>query len=162
MKNMFLLVSLLSLLFGCKKENPVEQHDEQIIRIQYEHGFKDELNTFEGFVQKDLVKDGTTKVPLWLSAEEQESIITVVEETHYFSLPDTIHREPNVFIQPDFSPDKLRIQYKNEEKIVVWYYPMQLGSPYRNSLNKIISRIDSVLSANNTYKQLPPQNGGYD
>jgi hypothetical protein len=67
-----LYLAAVSILLGCQKENPVGQHDEQIIQIQYEYGLKDELNTFEGYVRKDLVLDGTARVPLRLSMQEQQ------------------------------------------------------------------------------------------
>ncbi len=162
MKNTVIFLITLIFLLGCNKDNPVVQHDDQSLQIDYAYGFKDELNTFEGFLQKDLVLDGTVRVSLWLSKDEQNTILDAVKETQFFTFPDTIHRQEGVSISPDSSPDQLRISYNGQDKTVVWFYPMQAQSQFAPLLRKLNSRIADVIYANPTYRKLPAARGGYD
>ncbi len=160
-KKIIFSIAFIVALFGCKKENPVEQHDEQFIQIDYSYNFKDELNTFEGFLQKDLVMDGTTKVSFWLSTQEQNSILEAVNEAHFFALPDTIYSQKDVTIAPNPSPDGLRIKYEGQEKTVTWFYPLEPGSESTLLLNNLTSKIREVINSSSTYQKLPPARGGY-
>jgi hypothetical protein len=161
MKNILTALVVFFSIAGCKEENPVQQHDEQFIQIHYEYGFRDELNTFDGYIQKDLVVDGTIRVPFWLSKDEQIIILHAVNETQFFSFPDTIHREANIAFNPDPSPDKLRIKYNGKEKNIVWFYPMQDSSQYTLPLHTLKRIIESVIDSNSIYQKLPPAHGAY-
>lgn len=157
-----LLPALFLSLVGCEKGNPVGVRDAQEIQIDYQFGLHDRLNTFEGFVQKDLVLDGVIKTDFWLSTPEQISILEVVDQVRFFEFPDTIRRQPGVTMEPDFSPDVLRIHCENQEKTVVWFYPMENSPGYTDSLQTLITRIRDVLFSNSIYRKLPPPRGGYD
>ena len=161
MKHALIPLIALTMVIGCRKENPVEQHDEQFIQIDFSYGFKDELNTFEGFVQKDLILDGAARKPLWFSKAEQSSIVDVVIETKFLTFPDTLYAQKGVLVSPDFSPDQLRIRYNGQDKTVVWFYPLDPSSEFTAPLNKLALSIKNILVANETYKKLPPARGGY-
>src|SRR5260370_741606 len=103
------------------------KYDAQFIQIFYHSGLLDELDTFHGTYQKDLIP-GTATTPMWLTTREQEILQTNIEQIKFFSFPDTIHRPPNIVVAPDLGPQVLRIKYKNQDKTVVWYDPIDSQS----------------------------------
>ena len=132
------------------------------IEIEYESGYKEEINTFEGFLKKDLVMDGTIQISFWLSKVEQESILYVVQKIHFFEFPDTLSRRGEyAVIRPDPGPQKLRIKCGNQEKTVIWFPPINPKSEFSVPLQKLIDKIWEVINANPRYQKLPSARGGY-
>jgi len=133
-----------------------------MLKIDLQYGFRDELNTFARTLQKDLVLDGTVTVPFWLTSDEQDQILQKAMGIDFFSLPDTLRREPGVFIStPDPSPDLLRLQYGSQEKTVVWYYPQDPNDTQWKALLELRNVIVQVIQAKPEYKILPAARGGY-
>ncbi len=161
---MFLLTPVLLLLFGsCSQSTdaPEPVPEVQALKIDLQYGFRDELNTFALTLQKDLVLDGTVTVPFWLTSDEQDVILQKAVGIDFFSLPDTLQREPGVFISPDPSPDLLRLQYGSQEKTVVWYYPQDPNDTQWKALLELRNVIMQVIQAKPEYKLLPAARGGY-
>jgi hypothetical protein len=135
-------------------------HDEQYVQIHLQYGFVDELNTFVGTFTKDLVMDGSITVKFWLSKEDQESIKKLAEEVSFFSIPNILPTLPGVRIDPDPSPDILRIKYKDMDNTVVWSYP---NDPENTNFDKVIElslQIMSMVKRSEVYKSLPEARGG--
>lgn len=153
-------VTALTMLLACTKlvENSAAP---QLLQINYQYGYKDELNTFRGTYQKDLIMDGSIKIPFGLTADEQTMIIEKVLSINFFSFPDTIHRQAGVLVFPDHSPDLLRIKYENQDKTVVWYYPRDPDSEYSAKLAELTKLIRQIIEAKSEYKKLPAARGGY-
>jgi hypothetical protein len=155
----------LFMLDACSKlSNPANpQHaDPQFVQVHFQYGFKNELNTFDGTYQKDLVWDGTIKVPFWLTTNEQNMIVEKALAVKFFAFPDTLHKEQGVVIMPDPSPDFLRLKYENQEKSVVWFFPLDASNPYAQSLRELTDLIRTTIESKPEYKKLPPARGGYD
>jgi hypothetical protein len=51
-----------------------EQHDPQVLQIYMHTGYRDDVDTFRGFLQKDLVP-GTVTIPFWFTTREQEILL---------------------------------------------------------------------------------------
>jgi hypothetical protein len=159
-----LLTPVLLLLFGSCSESPDAPGpapDVQVLKIDLQYGFRDELNTFTRTLQKDLVMDGTVTVPFWLTSDEQDRILQKALGIDFFSLSDTLQREPGVFISPDPSPDLLRLQYGSQEKTVIWYYPQDPNDTGWKALLELRDVIIQVIQAKPEYKVLPAARGGY-
>lgn len=77
----FLAISLLFLT--SYKESTVEP-DYQYLQIQFKYNFKDELNIFENYFQKDLVPDGVVRVNFQLTKDEQNKILAKAYGTNFF------------------------------------------------------------------------------
>jgi hypothetical protein len=135
--------------------------DPQFVQIHFQYGFKNELNTFNGTYQKDLVMDGIIKVPFWLTTSEQNMIVEKVLAVNFFAFPDTFYRIQDLIAEPDPSPDFLRVKYGNYEKAVVWFLPMDTNNSYAQSLRELAELIKAIIEANPEYKKLPPARGGY-
>ena len=120
----FVLFFIALFLSSCK-DNSVEP-ETQFVQIYFKYSFKNELNTFANTYQKDLVLDGVIKVKFWLTDEEQNNILDKLNSLNYFSLPDTFNYIPQDSISPSPNPGKqiLRIKYQQNDKKIIWTYPL--------------------------------------
>jgi|WetSurMetagenome_2_1015567.scaffolds.fasta_scaffold149036_3 hypothetical protein len=137
--------------------------DEVILRVHCKLGFKNELNTFAGTYQKDLVQAGTVTIPFSLTLHEQDSILQKALDFDFCSFPDTIPMDPEVIaIQPDPGPGMLRLQYAGCDKVVVWFYPRDPGNEYTKPLEDLYEQIWRVVEGKEEYRKLPEEVGGYE
>ncbi len=155
------LTLLISLIFISCNENSVEPN-EQFVKILFKYNYKDELNTYDNYLIKDLVLDGLKKVKFWLTEEEQQKIENKINETNFYSLPDTIIDNSPVEISPNFQ-QYLRIKINDQEKEITWKYitPEYQTENYK-SIEKLSNYIRQIIESKPEYKVLPPRNGGYD
>ncbi len=132
------------------------------MQIQYKYNFKDELNTFDNFYQKDLVLDGVVKVNFRLTKDEQSKILAKVYETNFFSLPDTLINRAPVEMTPN-PIQYLRIKYGNKENAVVWNYILyEYQTDQYKRLRELSNYLTNIIEAKPEYKILPSRHGGYD
>jgi len=132
-----------------------------LIRIRYQYGFKNELDTFKGILQKDLVLDGVIKTPFSLTLEEQRTVLDKALAVDFFAWPDTLHREAGVLMSPDPSPDFLRVECRDQEKRLVWFYPLDSRSAFSAPLIELTALIKEIIESRPEYKKLPPARGAH-
>jgi len=123
----------------------------------------DELDTFHGTYQKDLVP-GTVKTTMWLTTREQEIIATALERYRFFSLPDTVYKIPvNETISPNLGTQVLRIKYNGKDKTVVWDSGLELAAhnKYKYFIASITQLIGDIVASKPEYKALPVTKGAY-
>ena len=155
-------LSLASIIAYSSCKNSLIEPDIQFVQIDFKYNFKDELNTFENYYQKDLVIDGVIRVNFWLTQEEQDNIIQKLEETNYFTLPDTILNTAPVEVTPNWT-QLLKIKYGNKEHTVVWNYIVkEYQTEQYIKLLELAKYIKQVIESKPEYKKLPARNGGYD
>jgi len=136
--------------------------DVQFVQIDYKYNFKDELNTFQNYYQKDLVIDGVIRTEFWLTKEEQNIILEKANEINFFSLPDSIINRAPVEIYPN-PLQYLRIRRGEREKIIVWNYMLPAYQlPGYRKLIELADLIRITVESKPEYKRLPQRNGGYD
>lgn len=156
-----ILILFISLIFVSCNENSVEPN-EQFVKILFKYNYKDELNTYDNYLVKDLVLDGLKKVKFYLTEEEQQKIKNKINETNFYSLPDTIIDNSPVEISPNFQ-QYLRIKINDQEKEITWKYitPEYQTESYK-SIEELSNYIIQIIESKPEYKTLPPRNGGYD
>jgi hypothetical protein len=147
---------------SCPKSSnePEPTADVQTVKVDLQYWFADELNTFAETFQKDLVADGTITVPFWLTSDEQEAILRKAQEVGFFSFPDTIHRQSGVSLDPDPSPDLLRLKYENQDRTAIWFYPLDPNDVHSKAILELRDFIVQVIQAKSEYKALPAAPGG--
>ncbi|MDE3059091.1 MAG: hypothetical protein KGJ59_14160 [Bacteroidota bacterium] len=155
-------ILLTGLLLVSCSPYPTEHnaHDNQFIQIFYHSGLYDEFDTFHGTYQKDLIP-GIAKTTMWLTAREQGIILDKVERSKFFSLPDTIYPELNAHQFPDMGPQVLRVKYRDQDKTVVWYFPLDARNIATHLIESLQSLLDDIIASKPEYKALPPRKGGY-
>ncbi len=158
---LLLLINSCSDSINEPKKDIVQNQD---IKILYKYSFKDELNTYDLKLTKDLVLDGTITVDFWLTKEEQEKIISKLEEIDFYNLPDSLTWTEADSIKPKIEPDPgkqiLKIKYQNKEKQIYWYEINSYPKEYERII-QLTNTITDIISSKPEYKLLPLANGGY-
>jgi hypothetical protein len=165
----FLKILLIALfLFSCS-ENIVEQNferkdAEQEIKILLKYGFKDEINTFEKTLTKDLVQNGLAKMNFWFQPNEQLQIMEKLEEINFWSLPeDTLKQNSDsvkIVMCPDPGLQSLRVNYNNLDKTVNWFLINDYPEEFER-INILTNTILEIVNNDPEYQNLPPVKGGY-
>ena len=163
---LILSIFLMVIFTNCSDKGQIEREEaNQIIKILYKYGFANEINTFSKTCTKDLVLDGTITMDYWFHLEEQDTIIKVLEDIDFFSLPDTLSYQPDdsvvVSISPDPGIQSLRINYISQDKTVYWYIFNSYPSEYERIL-RITALLKEILESDSEYQSLPEPTGGYD
>jgi hypothetical protein len=151
---------IVLLLSGCCVAQNNNTPDEQFVQVYLHYGYHDEINTFEQTLQKDLIPD-TVRIPFWFTKREQEIILTTAERFSFFSFPDTVYKQHNVVIAPDFGPQMLRIRAGNKDKTIVWFEPHDKRFKYYPLLIELRNLIIDIVVSKPEYKALPATKGGY-
>jgi hypothetical protein len=146
---LFLLISCW--LWSC--ETDVVAPDPAIINIHFHYG--------EHLLQKDLVMDGIAQTQVWLTAEEQDTILAEVRRSDFFHWPDTIRAHPQIAFEPNPGRQFLRVQYQEQDKTVSWYYPLPANHDHAERLSALQDLLITIIVAKPEYKALPPARGGY-
>jgi hypothetical protein len=166
--NLRFIAALLALSFlsGCDLGEPfrTEQHskpDEQVVKVYFKYDFRDQVDTFNGFLTKDLVANGTVTVSFLFTTAQQDSILEALAQADFFGLPDTLHPIPNVAIAPNPGPQILRVEYQGKLKSLVWFYLLDESDPRSAAVRHLWQTIWQVVESTDSYKLLPPAVGGY-
>ena len=165
MKRLTLIFSLL-LFFGinsCRETYTNYEPDEQYIQIHMKYGFKDEINTFNKQLTKDLVLDGIVTIEFWLTIEEQFRIEEMTCLVDFFSFPDTITNafsDTIITLNPNPGIQSLRIKHESNDKTVFWYYPI-LNTDQAQKLIQLHDLIIEIIESKPEYHNLPEALGGY-
>jgi len=130
------------------------------LQVHFKYDYKNELNTFDNYLIKDLVLDGTADTTIFLTSEEKEIIAAAASETKFFSLPDTIKSGADFEQNPAPGPQMLRIKLGDLDKTVVWTIPYG-NSPEEKRIRKMSGVIRKIILDTPEYKNLPPVKGGY-
>jgi len=164
MKHFIALLILLLLSVGLLScNNLLSGPEEQVINIHYKYDFRDEVNTFNHTLTKDLYSKGTITIDYYFSHQEQGKIIEKALDINFFNLPDSlIWTEVDLIkcqLEPDPGIQYLRIRYNNQDKTVYWYLINSIPGEYKK-LKELTSVIRNIIETNYRYKLLPDREGG--
>jgi hypothetical protein len=149
----FLALSIL--MCGCDLGQS-SNSDPQFLKLEFKYFFRNNVDTFNGTLTKDLAADGTITIPFWLTTGEQDSILAEVVRSDFYGLPDTLRGNPAIRLEPDPGPQILKIEVDGRLHQVVWY--MTSGS---QQIVRLSQFIQDIVQAKPEYKSLPPARGGY-
>ena len=151
---------ILFLNLSCS-QNSIEP-EEQFVQLYIKYNHKDELNTFENYLIKDLVLDGTIKIDFWLTKEEQLKIQDKIFEIDYFSLPDSLLNTAPVEISSN-PVQHLKVRIDDSEKSVSWNYTLpEFQNEQHLKIYELSDYLINIIETKPEFKSLPPRNGGYD
>jgi hypothetical protein len=149
------------LLTGCDLGEPSTSVDPQRVKVFFKYDFRDQVDTFNGTLTKDLVMNGTVTVPFGFKQSEQDSLLSVLARAGFFALPDTLYPMPNVSIWPDPGFQVLRVEFEGTTKCLVWMELLNESDPRTGRVRELWARLRNLVQSTDTYKQLPPAAGGY-
>ena len=156
-----LFIALMMSLFGCDQGPEPQKPDEQFVKLLFQYSFRDELDTFNCTLTKDLVLDGTITVPFWLTTAEQESVLSELKRSDFFNLPDTLQRTDIISIDPTPGSQLLRVYVNGQSKTVVWSYLIDPDLPLNQRILGLSCAIQTIIESKPEYKRLPQARGGY-
>ncbi len=156
-----MLLAALPLLAGCDLGGP-HQSDPQSVKVLFKYGFRDQVDTFNGTLTKDLVMNGTTTVAFSFTSAQQDSVRRALEQSDFFHLPDTLYPVPSVAISPNPGMQMLRVQCEGRTKTLVWNYVLDASDPRTEKVLDLWRALEGIVRSTKTYGSLPPAVGGYD
>lgn len=122
-------------------------------------GAKNELNTYNGSVTKDLIVNGTVTTTLVLSEAELDGLQQKIIEMNLFSYPDVMPQQPNLWISTLYECS-IQVQNGNETKEVSWDECSQHSSML-DSLKELEQYIIGLVEQTPEYQALPEAVGAY-
>lgn len=131
--------------------------------IQFGVQKKNEINTFEGTVTKDLIADGTATTELILTEEEMKDIY---EEMQEINIAETKEFTP----EPINGTVCMQEPYEEDEwKIIINGETLKLSISGKHceptndgkQLIELRNYVFNIIKSKGEYKSLPESNGGY-
>lgn len=156
----FTIITILVLSFvviNCSCNCGQEDID-LMVHMKFE--YKDEVNTFENYLKKDLVQDGVADTSFAFSIEQKHEILAVANEIGFFDLPEVIKSTADYEQEPTPGEQILRIKFEDWDHTVKWYYPMG-KSENEQKIKKLSYFIMQIIIESPEYKALPKPTGGY-
>lgn len=163
MSTIILFFLTIFFITSCNNLNTID-HDEQYLKIHLHHGYKDEINTFDNQLQKDLIADGVITTEFYFSTEELFRIEEMVYQVDFFALPDTLSQlivdSIAVIQEPNPGTQFLRIEQNEQDKTVYWFYPVS-QTETAPKLLRLKDLIIEIVEESEAYQNLPQARGGY-
>jgi hypothetical protein len=125
---------------------------------------RNELNTFENTITKDLILDGTVTIPLSLAQAELDSIEGRMEQIGFFSYPDTFIVRPRDSIRTIIMPNntyEFKVTSRSMLKELYWDDAIIADDPQATRLRELIALIREIVESKPEYQRLPPARGVY-
>jgi hypothetical protein len=157
-----LVVITLLVISGCSGKNnmPDEMPDEFDFLVKFGVGSKNEINTFDNTVTKDLVVDGTITEKIPLTKKEIKMVYEKMKEVNVLE-SKKLEPKKKRCMQTPYSEDKWKINLNGET--ITLYVSEEYCNPTKDAEKIIELRnyiLDIVLNKDE-YKKLPEPNGGY-
>lgn len=182
MKKWYLIVSFVFLsvvLLGCKQSDnggsknatnsitlnmPKDMPDDFGFSIQFGVEKKNEINTFEWTVTKDLIVDGTASTELVLTRDELQEIYKKMQEMNIFETKDFTPKPINgtVCMQEPHEDDEWKIIINGQT--LTYGISGEYCEPTNDAKQLIDLRnyVFTLIKSKPEYQSLPASNGGYD
>ncbi|ACT01139.1 hypothetical protein [Paenibacillus sp. JDR-2] len=168
---MIRILVILSIAFaflaGCSKETQKLQMPENMpedFRFSVSFGYgevnKNEIDTYNGTVTKDLVTKGTASAALTFSKDELQSIYGKMKDIAILS-EKRFPQKGNCSQTPS-STDSWKITVNGETKTLSWTNEYCDVTKDAQDLLELRSYIQKIVEGKDTYKALPAAEGGYD
>jgi hypothetical protein len=159
--SLFIAIVLLA-ISGCGVKNtmPDEMPNDFAFSVQFGVGSKNEINTFDDTVTKDLVVDGTITKKIPLKKEEIKRVYQKMKQINVLE-PKELEPKKKSCMQTPYGEDKWEIELNGET--ITFYLSEEYCKPTRDAKQLIELRnyiLDIVLNKDE-YKKLPEPSGGY-
>jgi hypothetical protein len=157
-----LITILLLVISGCSVKNtlPDEMPNDFDFLVQFGVGSKNEINTFDNTVTKDLVVDGTITEKIPLTKEEIKRIYQKMKQVNVLE-PKKLEPKKKSCMQTPYEEDKWKIKLNGET--ITFYLTEEYCNPTKDAkqLFELRNYIFDIVLNKDEYKELPEPNGGY-
>jgi hypothetical protein len=159
------MVLVLTVIAGCGTGAVPEGEGDFNFTLRYGIMAKNEINTFEGTVTKDMVTERPIKINLRLTEAEMKAIYRKMVEIDFFSYPEVFRIEvpadsPTHLVTPA-SSYFFTVQYDSQTKRVRWIDDTLNPDIKADRLRELILYIRGIVENKKEYRELPPARGGY-
>nr|WP_106779279.1 hypothetical protein [Lysinibacillus timonensis] len=124
---------------------------------------RNELNTYEGTVTKDLIADGTASTELTLTEEEMKDIYGKMRDINIAEMKDLTPEPINgaLCVQEPYEEDAWKIMINGET--ITHFISGEYCEPTNDAKQLIELRnyIFNIIKSKDEYKSLPESKGGY-
>lgn len=162
-KPLILLITIaLLVITGCSVKNtmPDEVPNDFNFLVQFGVGSKNEINTFDNTVTKDLVTDGTITEKIPLTKEEVKMVYQKMKKINVLE-PKKLEPKKKSCKQTPYDEDKWKIKLNGET--ITFYLSEEYCNPTKDAKQLIDLRnyIFDIVLNKDEYKRLPEPSGGY-
>lgn len=179
MKKKFMSVFTIALLLtGCnEKENnllvdvlsdvnlennmPEEMPNDFDFLVQFGFQSKNEINTFENIVIKDLIAEGTVSTEISFTQEEKKKIYQKMREINIMEPKELIPEETNC-VQTPYGEDKWKVKLNGETQTLYRTGKYCETTDHAKQLIEIRNFILDIVKSKDEYKKLPEAKGAYE
>jgi hypothetical protein len=156
----------LILLFLCACSHNVGPGRTREFDLSFRYGVlaRNQLNTFQNTITKDLVLDGTVTVPFVIAASDLESIEARMEQIGFFGYPDAFAVKSADHIAVTVDPAciyEFSVLSHGRWKALYWSNGIVRADSQAVKLHNLITFIQGIVESTPEYKQLPPARGAY-
>ncbi|MFT4414346.1 hypothetical protein ACLM5H_10855 [Fredinandcohnia humi] len=144
-------------------EMPNEMTDDFGFSIRFGVGKRNEINTFEGIVTKDLLTAGAITAKITLTEKELEEIYEKMEEINIVETKKLIpsHLNESICVQEPYEEDEWKIIINGEtftQSVSGTYCEPTMDA---KQLLKIRNYVFNIIKSKDAYKELPESEGAY-
>lgn len=161
-KVLLLVVITPFIFWGCGTKKDLNEttvpSDFNFVLTYGEYG-KQQVDTFENTVTKDLVKDGTISTKLTLTESDKIKLYDLILEMKF--MDDLVLVEDANCGTSSSRSTLLKIQMENETKVINYDQFCNLTEDALN-LIKFEDEVQAIISNYDVYKDLPKSNGSYE
>jgi hypothetical protein len=156
----------VSLLFLCACSDVGGSAETREFNLSLRYGIlaRNQLNTFQNTITKDLVLDGTVTVPFVLAASNLDSIEARMQQIGFFGYPDTVAVRSADNITATVDPAciyEFSVFSHGRWKALYWLNGIVTADSQAVKLRDLIAFIQEIVESTPEYKQLPPARGAY-
>lgn len=173
---MFIIVFFIFVLMGCQTnddavalssgkastvlEMPEKMPNDFNFSISFGVGKRNEINTFNGTVTKDLIVDGTKTIKLELNKEELQMIYEKMKEIKINETKELIPKK-GCIVEPH-EDDEWTIEF--DDKTIKHNISGEYCEPTEDAkqLLKLRNYILNIIKSKDVYQSLPKPNGSYE
>ncbi|MBO5258598.1 MAG: hypothetical protein J6C42_13940 [Clostridia bacterium] len=125
----------------------------------------DILDTYEGYIQKDLIMDGTAKTDYTPSEEEITAIYDKIVELELWKMPDNMRAEAEVIQPMTYMEIRFTMNGKTYEILadttVFHGYNENIEPEEAETVGKFCMFMQQFMMDTDEYQSLPESRGGY-
>jgi hypothetical protein len=132
-----------------------------MVRFGYGEVNKNEINTFQGTVTKDLIMNGTASAKITLTVEEMRSIYEKMREINIMGKKELVPAKISCEATP-YSVDSWEIHVNGETNQFSWSDQYCDPTSDAKQLLELRNFIQQIVAEKEEYKKLPESEGGYD
>jgi hypothetical protein len=159
------LIWLVLILFGFGCSDYGTEPSPRHFDLQFRYGVlaRNELNTFDNTITKDLILDGQATSRLVLSAQDLDTLESQFVAIDINSYPDTfvVQTGDTVCIITPYATYNTKVRMGPTWKEVYWEDSIVSSDPRATRLRQVLAFIQALIEAKPEYQQLPPARGGY-